>query len=48
MTKSSFHELELQNAPEFATKSRLIQLVSAEIKKRGVTQSVAGEIVALS
>jgi predicted XRE-type DNA-binding protein len=47
MTKSAFHELELQNADELVTKSRLIRLVTAEIKKRGVTQAVAGEILAL-
>jgi predicted XRE-type DNA-binding protein len=47
MTKSAFHELDLQNADELVTKSRLIQLVAAEIKKRGVTQFVAGEILDL-
>jgi predicted XRE-type DNA-binding protein len=47
MTKSAFHELDLQNAYELVTKSRLIQLVAAEIKKRGVTQFVAGEILDL-
>jgi predicted XRE-type DNA-binding protein len=47
MTKSAFHELDLQNADELLTKSRLIQLVAAEIKKRGVTQFVAGEILDL-
>jgi predicted XRE-type DNA-binding protein len=47
MTKSAFHELDLQNADELVTKSRLIQLVAAEIKKRGVTQFVAGEILGL-
>jgi predicted XRE-type DNA-binding protein len=47
MVKSAFHELELQNADELVTKSRLMQLVTAEIRKRGVTQSVAGEILDL-
>ena len=45
MTKSAFHELDLLNADELVTKSRLIELVAAEIRKRGVTQSVAGEIL---
>jgi predicted XRE-type DNA-binding protein len=47
MVKSAFHELELQNADELVTKSRLMHLVTAEIRKRGVTQSVAGEILGL-
>jgi predicted XRE-type DNA-binding protein len=47
MTKSAFHELDLQNADELVTKSRLIKLVATEIKKRGVTQFVAGEILDL-
>lgn len=47
MTKSAFHELQMQNADELVTKSRLIQLVTAEIRKRNVTQSVAGEILDL-
>ncbi len=47
MVKSAFHELELHNADELVTKSRLMQLVTAEIRKRGVTQSVAGEILDL-
>ena len=47
MTKSAFHDLDLLNADELVTKSRLIQLVAAEIAKRGVTQSVAGDILNL-
>jgi predicted XRE-type DNA-binding protein len=47
MVKSAFHEIELQNADELVTKSRLMHLVTAEIRKRGVTQSVAGEILNL-
>jgi predicted XRE-type DNA-binding protein len=47
MVKSAFHELEMQNAEELVTKSRLMHLVTAEIRKRGVTQSVAGEILNL-
>jgi predicted XRE-type DNA-binding protein len=47
MVISAFHELELPNADELITKSRLMHLVTAEIRKRGVTQSVAGEILDL-
>jgi predicted XRE-type DNA-binding protein len=47
MAKSAFHELELHNADELVTKSQLMRLVTAEIRKRGITQSVAGEILGL-
>lgn len=47
MTKSAFHELGLKDADELVTKSRLIRLVAAEIRKRGVTQSVAGALLGL-
>jgi predicted XRE-type DNA-binding protein len=47
MVKSAFHELDLHNADELVTKSQLMRLVTAEIKKRGVTQSVAGELLNL-
>jgi predicted XRE-type DNA-binding protein len=47
MTQSAFHELDLHDADELVTKSRLIELVTAEIKKRGITQAVAGEILEL-
>lgn len=47
MTQSVFHELGLNNADELVTKSRLIRLVSAEIRKRDLTQVAAGEILAL-
>ena len=47
MTKSAFHELDLKHADDLVTKSRLIQLVTTEIKKRGVTQFVAGELLDL-
>jgi predicted XRE-type DNA-binding protein len=47
MVKSAFHELALQNADELVTKSRLMQLVTAEIRKRNLTQIVAGEILDL-
>lgn len=47
MTKSAFHELGLKDADELVTKSRLVKLVTSEIRKRGVTQSVAGELLGL-
>ncbi len=47
MTKSAFHELGLDRPDEFVAKSRLMTLVSDEIRKRGLTQSAAGEILGL-
>lgn len=47
MAKSAFHELELHNADELVTKSQLMRLVTAEIRKRSITQNVAGEILGL-
>jgi predicted XRE-type DNA-binding protein len=47
MTKSAFHELDLHNPDELVTKSQLMRLVTAEIRKRGVTQFVAGELLGL-
>jgi predicted XRE-type DNA-binding protein len=47
MTKTAFQELGFVNADELATKSLLIRFVSAEIKKRGLTQVAAGEILGL-
>jgi predicted XRE-type DNA-binding protein len=47
MAKSAFHELELHNADELVTKSQLMRLVAAEIRKRSITQNVAGEILGL-
>jgi predicted XRE-type DNA-binding protein len=47
MTKTAFHELGFSNADELVTKSKLIRLVSSEIRKRGLTQSSAGEILGL-
>lgn len=47
MTKTAFQELGFENADELATKSHLIRFVSAEIKKRGLTQVAAGEILGL-
>jgi predicted XRE-type DNA-binding protein len=43
--KVRFSRLDLQNADDLVKKSRLMQLVTAEIRKRGVTQSAAGEIL---
>lgn len=47
MVKSAFHELELPNADELAAKSRLMRLVADEIRKRGLTQAAAGELLGL-
>lgn len=47
MVKSAFHELELPNADELAAKSRLMRLVADEIRKRGLTQVAAGELLGL-
>ena len=47
MNKTAFHELDFGNADELVTKSRLIRLVSSEIRKRGLTQNMAGEILGL-
>jgi predicted XRE-type DNA-binding protein len=47
MVKSAFHELELHNADELVTKSQLIRFVASEIRKRGLTQIVAGELLGL-
>ena len=47
MVKSAFHELGFANADELVTKSRLISFVAGEIKKRKLTQVVAGELLGL-
>jgi predicted XRE-type DNA-binding protein len=47
MTKTAFEELNLANAEELATKSRLIRFVVAEIKNRALTQVAAGDILGL-
>jgi predicted XRE-type DNA-binding protein len=47
MTKTAFQELGFANADELATKSQLIRFVATEIKKRGLTQVAAGEILGL-
>jgi predicted XRE-type DNA-binding protein len=45
--KTAFHELGFHNADELVTKSQLIRFVAAEIKKRGLTQVAAEEILGL-
>jgi predicted XRE-type DNA-binding protein len=47
MIKSAFHEMGLEKPDELVAKSRLITLISDEIRKRGLTQSAAGEILNL-
>lgn len=47
MVKTAFHELGLELPDELAAKSRLITLVSGEIRRRGLTQSAAGDILGL-
>ena len=47
MTRTAFHELELPNADELAVKSRLVRFVAGEIRKRGLTQKAAGELLGL-
>ncbi len=47
MVKSAFHELEFPNADELATKSRLMSFIAAEISRRKLTQTAAGELLGL-
>jgi predicted XRE-type DNA-binding protein len=47
MVKAAFQELGLDRPDELAAKSRLITLVSDEIRKRGLTQCAAGSILGL-
>jgi predicted XRE-type DNA-binding protein len=47
MTKTAFHELGFADADELAAKSKLMRFVAGEIKKRGLTQAAAGEILGL-
>jgi predicted XRE-type DNA-binding protein len=47
MAETAFQELGLERPDELAAKSRLITLVSNEIRKRGLTQSAAGDILGL-
>ena len=47
MTRTAFHELDLPDADELAVKSRLVRFVAGEIRKRGLTQKAAGELLGL-
>jgi predicted XRE-type DNA-binding protein len=47
MNKTVFHELGMEKPDELVAKSRLITLISDEIRKRGLTQTSAGEILGL-
>jgi predicted XRE-type DNA-binding protein len=47
MVKSAFHEIGMERPDELVAKSQLMTLISSEIRKRGFTQSVAGEILGL-
>jgi predicted XRE-type DNA-binding protein len=47
MVKSAFRELGFNNADELVTKSQLIRFVASEIKRRGLTQIVADEVLGL-
>jgi predicted XRE-type DNA-binding protein len=44
---SAFHELGLPDADELVVKSRLIRFVADEIRRRGLSQREAGEILGL-
>lgn len=47
MTKSAFHELGLADADDLVAKSHLMRFLAAEIRKRGLTQAAAGELLGL-
>jgi predicted XRE-type DNA-binding protein len=47
MTKSIFHELDMPDADDLVVKSRLMQFIAGEIRKRGLTQAAAGELLGL-
>jgi predicted XRE-type DNA-binding protein len=47
MAKSAFHELGLDKPDELVAKSRLVTLVAGKIRRRGLTQTAAGEILGL-
>jgi predicted XRE-type DNA-binding protein len=47
MPKSAFHELGMPDADELVVKSRLAQFISAEIRKRKLTQRAAGTLLDL-
>ena len=48
MTKSAFHEMDLPNADELVVKSRLMHFLTAEIRKRALTQKDAGVLLNLN
>lgn len=45
--KSAFHELGLADADELQVKADLLRFVAGEIRKRGLTQKDAGELLDL-
>ena len=47
MAKSAFYELDMPNADELIVKSRLMQFLTDEIRKRELTQKDAGAILGL-
>ena len=47
MIKTAFEELGLDRPGELAAKSRLITLISDEIRKRSLSQTAAGDILGL-
>ena len=47
MVKTAFEELGLDRPEDLAAKSRLVTLVSGEIRRRCLTQSAAGDILGL-
>jgi predicted XRE-type DNA-binding protein len=47
MTKTAFHELDMPDAEDLAVKSQLMRFVAGEIRKRGLTQKAAGQLLGL-
>jgi predicted XRE-type DNA-binding protein len=47
MAKSAFHELGLPDADDLVVKSKIVRLITAEIKRRGLTQADAGKLLGL-
>jgi predicted XRE-type DNA-binding protein len=45
--KSAFHELDMPDADELVAKARLLRFVAEEIRRRGLTQAEAGELLGL-
>ena len=45
--KSAFHELALADADDLLVKADLLRFVTGEIKKRGLTQKAAGDLLDL-